>query len=106
MRPPRNQAGPHRPAPPCPPIDPSLVYPIRRMSDWGFGARTVATMQRAGLRVLPFSKWKFIAGCDLVAFLGRESDSTSGAPSAKTPSKMSDSRAAVAADVATGGPTG
>jgi len=67
----RNIAGPHRQPPPCPPIDPEKVYPIRRLGDWGFGARTVATMQRDGLRVLSFSKWKFVRGSDLVAFLER-----------------------------------
>jgi hypothetical protein len=99
-----NQAGPHRPTPPCPPIDPALFYPIRRLGDWGFGARTVATMQRAGLRVLRFSKWKFVAGSDLIAFLGRDSDSISGAESTNSPGKRPDSRAGVASDVACGGP--
>jgi len=65
----KNIAGPHRPAPPCPPIDPNVVYPIRRLADWGFGARTVAAMQRDGLPVIRFSKWKFVAGESLVAFL-------------------------------------
>ena len=71
MRHPNNTAGPHRPAPPCPPIDPSMVYPIRRLADWGFGARTVAAMQRAGLPVFKFSKWKFVTGKALVEFLER-----------------------------------
>ena len=69
MKPSRNQFGPHRPAPPCPPIDPGLVYPFRRLIDWGFGARTVAGMQRDGLKVLRFSKWKFVRGSDLIVFL-------------------------------------
>ena len=71
MTQPRNQAGPHRPAPLCPPIDPTLVYPIRRLADWGFGARSVAGMQRDGLPVMRFSKWKFVSGKALVAFLER-----------------------------------
>lgn len=69
MRNPRNEPGPHRPVPLCPPIDPNMVYPIRRMADWGFGARTVAGMQRDGLQVLRFSKWKFVTGKALVEFL-------------------------------------
>jgi hypothetical protein len=71
VRHPNNTAGPHRPAPPCPPIDPSMVYPIRRLGDWGWGARSVAAMQRAGLPVLKFSKWKFVTGKSLVEFLER-----------------------------------
>ena len=69
MRQPTTTAGPHRPAPPCPPIDPTLIYPIRRLRDWGFGARTIAAMQRAGLNVCKYSKWKFVFGRDLVDFL-------------------------------------
>jgi len=64
-----NQAGPQRPIPPCPPIDPNLIYPIRKLADWGFGARTVAAMQRDGLSVIKFSKWKFVSGKALVEFL-------------------------------------
>jgi hypothetical protein len=48
-----------------------MVYPIRRLADWGFGARTVAAMQRAGLPVFKFSKWKFVTGKALVEFLER-----------------------------------
>jgi len=70
-RPTSNQAGAHRPRPPYPPIDPALVYPWQRLSDWGFGARTVAAMQRDGLSVLRFSKWKFVTGTALVKFLER-----------------------------------
>jgi len=73
---PNNLAGPHRPAPPCPPIDPTMVYPIRRLADWGFGARTVAAMQRDGLPVIRFSKWKFVWGKALVEFLQRDAEET------------------------------
>ena len=65
----RNQPGPHRPAPPCPPIDPALTYPIRRLADWGFGARSRAAMQRGGLPVIKYSKWKFVTGAALIRFL-------------------------------------
>jgi hypothetical protein len=64
--------GPHRPPPPVPPIDPALVYPIRRLADWGFGARTIAKMQKCGLRMIQFSKWKFFRGADLIDFLGQQ----------------------------------
>lgn len=73
MKRPPNIPGPHRPAPPAPPIDPAVVYPFRRLADWGFGPRTVAAMQRAGLRVLRFSKFKFVRGADLIAFLDFQS---------------------------------
>jgi len=69
---PRNAAGPHRPPPPAPPIDPGLVYPFRRLADWGFGARTVAAMQRGGLKVMRFGKWKFFRGADLIEFLAAQ----------------------------------
>ncbi|NMC19606.1 MAG: hypothetical protein GYA33_04230 [Thermogutta sp.] len=68
-RPSRTQPGPHRPIPPYPPIDPHVTYPIRRLADWGFGPRSVARMQRLGLPVLRFGKWKFVRGRDLIAFL-------------------------------------
>jgi hypothetical protein len=64
--------------PPCPPIDPALVYPIRRLHDWGFGNRSLAAMQRDGLKVLHYSKWKFVRGADLVDFLGREGGRADG----------------------------
>lgn len=71
-----NTAGPHRPTPPYPAIDPSMTYPIRRLADWGFGARTVAAMQRDGLPVLRFSKWRFVSGKALVEFLERAAVAT------------------------------
>ncbi len=67
----RNQAGAHRPAPPYPLIDPNVVYPIRRLADWGFGARTVAAMQQNGLRIMRYSKWRFVSGRALIEFLER-----------------------------------
>jgi len=73
-----NTAGAHRPAPPCPPIDPALVYPIRRLADWGFGARSAAALQRAGLPILRFGKLKFFTGSGLIAVLlaaGSDSES-------------------------------
>ncbi|NMC19311.1 MAG: hypothetical protein GYA33_02725 [Thermogutta sp.] len=79
-RPSRTQPGPHRPIPPYPPIDPALTYPISRLRDWGFGARTVAAMQRQGLRTLRFGKWKFIKGSTLVAFLESASKADQDAP--------------------------
>jgi len=100
---PANQPGPHRPAPPCPPIDPALTYPIRRLGDWSFGARTVAKMQKEGLRVLKYSKWKFVRGADLIAFLEGQPDTTSGAVSANSPGKTPDARTDAASDAANGG---
>ena len=68
-RPARNEAGPHRPAPPCPPIDPALVYPWARLSDWGFAARSIAALRDAGLVTLRFGKRKFFRGSALIAVL-------------------------------------
>ncbi|NMC21992.1 MAG: hypothetical protein GYA33_16420 [Thermogutta sp.] len=68
-RPSRTQPGPHRPIPPYPPIDPALTYPISRLRDWGFGPRSVAKMQREGLPVLRYGRWKFISGQALIEFL-------------------------------------
>ncbi len=75
----RNEAGPRHPPPPCPPIDPRLVYPIRRLADWGFGARTVAAMRKGGLPVLAYSKWRFVRGVDLIDFLAGASGEQEGA---------------------------
>jgi hypothetical protein len=68
---PRNTAGPHRCPPSSDPIDPALCYPIRALSKWGFGARSVAALQRAGLPALQFGKLKFFRGVDLIAALER-----------------------------------
>lgn len=69
MKPTRNTAGAHRPAPAFPPIDPQLCYPWRRLSDWGFGGRGVAGLQKAGLSVLRFHKQKFFLGSALISVL-------------------------------------
>ena len=68
---PKNQAGPHRVISTAEPIDPAKVYPIRALHQWGFGARSLAAMQRAGLPVIRYTKWKFIRGGALVEFLER-----------------------------------
>ena len=68
---PRNEAGPHRAVSTAEPIDPAKTYPIRALHQWGFGARSLAAMQRNGLRVLRYSKWKFVRGQDLIDFLER-----------------------------------
>jgi len=68
---PSNQAGPHRPQPSAPPIDPALVYPICRLRDWGFGARGVAALQRAGLQTFRFGRLKFFSGAALIDVLQR-----------------------------------
>jgi hypothetical protein len=72
MSKPYNAAGPHRSAPPCPPIDPALCYPWRRLKDWGFGARSVAALVKAGLPTLRFGKMKFFRGASLIATLAGE----------------------------------
>ena len=65
----RNQGGGHRPVAPYPPIDPLLCYPWRRLADWGFGARSVAQLQKAGLVALRFHKRKFFMGSALIKIL-------------------------------------
>ena len=67
-----NAAGPHRSAPPCPPIVPEYVYPWRRLHDWGFGARGAAALVKAGLPTLRFGKMKFFRGASLIATLAGE----------------------------------
>jgi hypothetical protein len=76
-----NAAGPHRPTPPCPPIDPSLVYPVRRLLDWGIGARGLASLKRAGMPILMFSKWRFFRGSDLIAAIERSTTTSRPAES-------------------------
>ena len=73
----RNQAGAHDHAPAYPPIDPRLCYPWRRLGDWGFGARGVAALVRAGLPVVRFGKQKFFMGSALIAVLENGSGATS-----------------------------
>ena len=65
----RNAPGPKRSPPPCPPIDPALVYPIRRLADWSIGGRGRAALVKAGLRVLQFGKLKFVEGAELIRVL-------------------------------------
>ena len=69
MKSPRNTPGPKRHAPPAPPIDPRLVYPIRRLSDWSIGGRGRAALVRAGLKVFQFGKLKFFRGAELIRVL-------------------------------------
>ena len=63
MKPPRKHA------PPCPPIVPELVYPWRRLADWGFGARGVAALVKAGMPVLKIGKMKFFRGDALISVM-------------------------------------
>ena len=76
-QPTHNQVSAHRSAPPYPPIDPRLYYPWRRLGDWGFGARSVAALVRAGLPVVRFGKQKFFMGSALIAVLENGSGATS-----------------------------
>ncbi len=83
----RNEGGDHRPAPSFPPIDPRLVYPWRRLRDWGFGARGIASLVKAGLAPMKFGKLRFFAGLALIGVLerhqgdGQQPDSISGGDS-------------------------
>jgi len=77
-RPANNAAGAHRPPPPYPPIDPALVYPWRRLGDWGFGARGVAALQKAGLPALRFGRQKFFLGSGLISVLRRAAERQAG----------------------------
>ena len=63
-----------RSAPPCPPIVPEFVYPWRRLKDWGFGARSVAALVKAGLPTLRFGKMKFFRGEGLISVLAAETN--------------------------------
>ena len=74
MKSPYNSPGPKRQPPPCPPIDPVLVYPWRRLRDWGFGGRGIAGLVKAGLPVLRFGKLKFFTGSGLIATLQGKSE--------------------------------
>jgi hypothetical protein len=85
---PRNAAGPHRLAPPCPPIVPDHVYPWRRLADWGFGARGVAALVKAGLPVLRFGRLKFFSGQGLIDVLsGATGQHTDAAPNPMAPAR-------------------
>ena len=72
----QRKSGQRRRAPTFPPIDPSMVYPIRRLADWGFGSRGIAALQKAGLPVFCFGKRKFFSGADLVAVLKKGGSAT------------------------------
>ena len=70
---------PSRPAAPTP------ALPTNRPAAWsirsgdlptGGSARTVAAMRKAGLPVLAYSKWRFVRGSDLIAFLAGASEAT------------------------------
>lgn len=67
----RNEAGGHRSRPDCPPIHPELTYPLCRLADWGFGNRSVAALQAAGLETFQFGRTKFFTGKSLIATLKR-----------------------------------
>ena len=82
MKSPRNTPGPKRHAPPCPPINPALVYPWRRLHDWSFGGRGIKALEKAGLRAICFGKLKFFRGSELIRVLeagGGQPDLESGA---------------------------
>lgn len=66
--------GSHRHSPPCPPIDPALVYPWRRLRDWGIGGRGVQALTKAGFRGFQFGKLKFFRGAELITILEKESN--------------------------------
>lgn len=67
----RNEAGGHHLTPSFPPIDPRLCYPWRRLRDFGFGARGIAALVKAGLHPLQFGKLRFFAGSSLIAVIER-----------------------------------
>jgi uncharacterized protein YbjT (DUF2867 family) len=68
---PRNQAGPHRNLP-REPIPLHVILPIREACRLlGWGARGLAAAKQQGLPVLRFSKWRYVATDDLLAFLRR-----------------------------------
>ena len=71
MKRPANTAGPYRGTASAEPIVPNYVYSIAKLHDWGFGARSVAALQRAGLKTLRFGARKFFRGSDLIAALER-----------------------------------
>ena len=82
MKSPRNTPGPKRHAPPCPPIDPALVYPWRRLRDWSIGGRGIKALENAGLQAIRFGRLKFFEGAELIRVLkagGTTPDPQSGA---------------------------
>ena len=81
MKSPRHALGPKRHSPPCPPIDPALVYPWRRLHDWGIGGRCIRALEAAGFCAIRFGRMKFFWGSELIRALeaaGGQSDSESG----------------------------
>ena len=87
MKSPANTPGPKRSPkqapPPAPPIDERLVYPWRRLRDWGIGGRTLKELTKAGFRGFKFGKMKFFRGAELIGILesgGGQPHLESGAP--------------------------
>ena len=67
---PRNGAGPHRPGPSGESIKADELLPWAALHDrLGWGARALAAAKARGLRVLKFSKWRYVKGSDVIAFL-------------------------------------
>ena len=103
MKSPRNVPGPKRQPPPCPPIDPALVYPWRRLRDWSFGGRGISALVKAGLRPLQFGKLKFVEGAELIRVLksgNSTPDPQSDAPAHSSVANNGHSAEGVAANVA------
>jgi hypothetical protein len=57
-----------------PPIVPEYVYPWAWLHCWGFGARGVKNLVKAGLRALKSGRLKFFRGRDLITVLEQSSD--------------------------------
>ena len=70
-RPARNQAGAHRPAPLYQlGIWPDELLPLRALNErLGWGSRTLELAKRKGLRILAFSKFRYVLGADVIAFI-------------------------------------
>jgi len=76
---PRNEAGPHRPAPSTIGIHADELLPIRALHErLGWGPRTVAKAQRDGLRVIRYAKWAYVRGDDVIAFLAHQAGAVAG----------------------------
>jgi hypothetical protein len=68
-RPPRNEAGPHRPDL-TGPIEASTLYPVRTGASLaGWGAKSLASAKKQGLRVLSFAGRSYLYGDDIIHFL-------------------------------------
>jgi hypothetical protein len=73
MKPSRNTAQPHRPGPSGEPIKPDELYPLSALhTRLGWGPRGLAHAKRQGLRILAFSKWRYVKGADLINFIERQ----------------------------------